>query len=78
MHRRVLVLGLLACLAAIPATASESRQRRAASRSSGKPSVAERANRRVGRTTETRTADKVRDKATAADAAMNRLVGRGR
>jgi hypothetical protein len=76
MNRRGLVLGLLTSLAALPAAATDARQRRATPSSSGKPSVAERANRRAGRAAETRTADKVKDKATSADAAMNRLVGR--
>lgn len=75
MRRRHAMLAILAALATTPALAAENTPRRGASSSSKKPGVAERANNRVRRTTETNTANKVKKKANRGDDAMNRLVG---
>lgn len=79
MDRRFFLIGFLACGAALPAAAADApARRRPTPKSNAKPGVAERANNSVGRTTRTRTAGKVKDKATSADAKMNKLVGRRR
>ncbi|MBL8702888.1 MAG: hypothetical protein JNK67_31185 [Alphaproteobacteria bacterium] len=87
MNRRDVALGLLAALAAAPAMAAEPAQRRrraapggasSTSSSSSKPGVAERANRRVGRSTQGDTANSGKSTAANAGAKIDSVLGRSR